>query len=132
MTEFMRLAAGILFVFSVIFIWMMLLYQFVLTVGGFLWRRAWSREVQGPAPPAAWPGSRSGTRPQRRGSHRRPPSTIFCGWTIRRERLEIIIINDGSTDRTAGLVRQAQQGLSPGTGCSIFREARADGERAPC
>ena len=54
-------------------IWLMLLYQFVLTIGGFLWRQRLA--------PAETPGRPSGRmagcldpdpRPERRESHRRP------------------------------------------------------------
>ncbi len=119
MTEFVRLAAEILFVFSVVFIWTMLLYQFVLTIGGFLWRAAWSREVERrPAPPAEWPGV-SILVPARN------EEKVIDGLLDHlqrldypRDRLEIIVINDGSTDRTASLVRLGPERLPAASGCS--------------
>ena len=99
----------------------MLLYQFVLTIGGFLWRAAWSREVERrPSPPAEWPGV-SILVPARN------EEKVIDGLLDHlqrldypRDRLEIIVINDGSTDRTAGLVR-----LRPERRCPQLAAARA-------
>lgn len=110
MKEFLNLAAAILFVFSVIFIWTMLLYQFVLTIGGVRWRRAWARETRRTPAPADWPGV-SVLIPARN------EEKVIGGLLDHllrldypRDRLEIIVIDDGSTDGTSSLVRRCQQG----------------------
>jgi len=106
MTAFRLLTEG-LFVFAVIFIWLMLLYQFVLTVGGFfVWRKY--RRYESPDDGDEGLPSVSVLVPAR-------DEEKVVGDIIRslselrypRDRLEILIINDGSRDRTAEIVRRA-------------------------
>ncbi len=108
METHMRTAIEILFVFSVVSIWLMLLYQFVLTIGGFLWRIAWLRSERRPVPPVEWPGI-SILIPARN------EEKVILGlldhlltMDYPQDRMEIIVINDGSTDGTADLVRRVR------------------------
>jgi cellulose synthase/poly-beta-1,6-N-acetylglucosamine synthase-like glycosyltransferase len=105
----MRTAAEVLFVFSVVSIWLMLLYQFVLTIGGFLWRVIWLRSERRAVPPDEWPGV-SILIPARN------EEKVILGlldhllaMDYPRDRMEIIVINDGSTDGTADLVRRVRK-----------------------
>ena len=108
MRSVFRLLTDAVFVFSVIFIWLMLLYQFVLTLGGFLYRRQTCRKkAAAPREPLDLPAvsvlipARNeekviGGLLEKIGSLRYPA-----------ELLEIIVINDGSSDRTEALVLEA-------------------------
>ena len=93
------------FVFSVLFIWVMLLYQFFLTLGGFLWRQKCrkeereleKREIELPGVSILIPARNE---------------ELVIDQTIRRmlefdypsDRMEVIVINDGSTDRTGEII----------------------------
>jgi len=102
-----RLLTDAVFVFSVIFIWLMLLYQFVLTLGGFLYRRQiYRKKADGREPvdlpavsvliPARNEEKVIGGLLEKIGSLRYPA-----------DRLEVIVINDGSSDCTEALVLEA-------------------------
>ena len=93
------------FVFSVLFIWVMLLYQFFLTLGGFLWRQKCrkeereleKREIELPGVSILIPARNE---------------ELVIDQTIRRmlefdypsDRMEVIVINDGSADRTGEII----------------------------
>ncbi|MBM3296904.1 MAG: glycosyltransferase family 2 protein [Candidatus Aminicenantes bacterium] len=103
MSGVLRLAADALFVFSVVFIWLMLIYQFVLSVGGFLLRARTRR--RGRAAPPAEPPMVSILIPARN------EETVIgslldriAAFTYPQDKIEILVINDGSTDRTAETV----------------------------
>jgi len=109
MTSIFKLAVDALFVFSVIFIWLMLLYQFVLTLGGFfLWKKEKNQE-NSPVDPAELPGV-SVLIPAKNEEK-------VIGNLIKRlreldypqEKLEIIVINDGSQDETGSIVSAAAE-----------------------
>jgi cellulose synthase/poly-beta-1,6-N-acetylglucosamine synthase-like glycosyltransferase len=107
MRSVFRLLIDAVFVFSVIFIWLMLLYQFVLTLGGFLYRRQiYRKKADGREPvdlpavsvliPARNEEKVIGGLLEKIGSLRYPA-----------DRLEVIVINDGSSDCTEALVLEA-------------------------
>jgi len=95
-----------LFIFAVVFIWLMLIYQFVLTIGGVLfWRK---EKLRGVAAEVArrdrWP-TISVLIPAKN------EALVIGGLLAKllaqnypRSKMEIIVINDGSTDLTASLV----------------------------
>ncbi|MGQ9618772.1 MAG: glycosyltransferase [Candidatus Aminicenantia bacterium] len=93
-----------IFVFSVIFIWLMLIYQFVLTVGGFLWKRKLSMEKfvfsekELPSISVLVPA-----RDEEKVIGKLIESLTKLKYP--QEKIEIIVINDGSEDRTEEIVR---------------------------
>lgn len=106
MSSVFRLLVDIIFVFAVIFIWLMLLYQYVLTLGGFLYRMKLRKEAK------ILPGNLN-----------LPPVSVLIparneekviGNILDRlqdldfpgEKLEILVIDDGSGDKTGGIVRK--------------------------
>jgi cellulose synthase/poly-beta-1,6-N-acetylglucosamine synthase-like glycosyltransferase len=107
MTAVLRLLRDGMFVFSVIFIWLMLLYQFVLTAAGFLFRRRLRKEKDPAVPDEALPRV-SVLVPARN-------EAMVIGDLLHRlgeldyppDRLEIIVIDDDSTDGTGALVERA-------------------------
>ena len=131
MEKFMRMAAEILFVFSVISIWIMLLYQFVLTIGGFLWRVKWLRAERRAVPPVEWPGVSILIPARNEGKVILGLLDHLLAMDYPRDRLEIIVINDGSSDGTADLVRRVQK-TPPACGWKIYRRRKGDGARASC
>jgi cellulose synthase/poly-beta-1,6-N-acetylglucosamine synthase-like glycosyltransferase len=104
-----KLLVDVIFVFSVIFIWLMLLYQFVLTIGGFIVWRKFKKKQQDRLDPGDLP-SVSIIIPARNEEK-------VIGKLLKRiglfdypsQKLEILVINDGSEDRTGEIVeRQAR------------------------
>jgi hypothetical protein len=99
----LQFLANAVFVFSVIFIWLMIFYQFVLTIGGFLLRMKLKR-TPSEEPPENLPGV-SILIPARNEAR-------VIGGLLERigefnypaDRIEIIVINDGSTDRTGEIL----------------------------
>ncbi len=113
-----RLLVDTVFVFSVIFIWAMILYQFVLTVGGFLWRRKVRREDAeadraDAAAKAAGDDSPDGRLPRVSVLVPARNEEKVVGDLVARirafdypaDRIEVIVVDDGSADRTAEIVR---------------------------
>lgn len=108
MSGILRLAVDALFVFSVVFIWLMLIYQFVLSVGGFLLRVRTRRTGRAALP--ADPPTVSILIPARN------EETVIgalldriAAFTYPRDKIEVLVINDGSTDRTAETVERRSQ-----------------------
>lgn len=98
------------FVFAVIFIWLMLLYQFVLCLGGFLLRRRLRRRPGAPARDEALPAV-TVLVPAR------DEEAVIAGTVARLQelgypegKLEILIVNDGSRDRTLAAARRQAGG----------------------
>jgi len=107
MKNLLNILLNSLFVFSVIFIWLMLLYQFVLCLGGFLLRQRLRRRALAPESP---------------DDARLPPVTVLV--PARNEekviaatvlhlqklsypegKLEFLVVNDGSSDGTLATAR---------------------------
>jgi cellulose synthase/poly-beta-1,6-N-acetylglucosamine synthase-like glycosyltransferase len=98
------------FVFAVIFIWLMLLYQFVLCLGGFLLRRRLRRHPGAPARDEDLPAV-TVLVPAR------DEEAVIAGTVARLQelgypegKLEIMIVNDGSRDRTLAAARRQAGG----------------------
>lgn len=103
MKTFLKLAVDALFVFSVVFIWLMLLYQFVLTVGGFFLRRRIRRGRENVS--AGDPPPVTVLIPAR--NEEAVIETLLArvgAFAYPRDKIEILVINDGSTDETARAV----------------------------
>lgn len=100
----LKLLIDALFVFSVIFIWLMLLYQFVLTLGGFwLWKKE-GRLVKDPPSPDSLPMV-SILIPAR--NEEKVIGALLSSLQeleYPHDKLEILIINDGSQDKTGEIV----------------------------
>ena len=95
----------ILFIFSVALIWFMLMYQFVLALGGYLYSRKSSRErrhlerqdLKLPALSILVPAHNEELVIER------TIETILKS-DYPREKIELIVLNDGSTDQTASVL----------------------------
>ncbi len=104
MKELFQILINSIFVFSVIFIWLMLLYQFILTIGGFLWRNKLSKESYNfseddlPSVSVLIPA-----RNEEKVIGKLIESLLQMEYP--KEKIEIIVINDGSDDRTEEIVR---------------------------
>ena len=94
-----------IFVFSVIFIWLMLLYQFVLCLGGFFLRLRLRRQAQAPVPDDKLP-SVTVVVPAR-DEEKVIAATVSRLQELRypEGKLEILIVNDGSRDGTLEAAR---------------------------
>jgi len=105
----LKLIIDALFVFSVIFIWLMLLYQFVLTLGGFwLWKKE-GRSVKDPPSPDSMPPV-SILIPAR--NEEKVIGALLSSLQELKfpfDKLEIIVINDGSKDKTGEIVLEKAQ-----------------------
>lgn len=105
MKGFFNFLVNAIFVFSVIFIWLMLTYQFVLTIGGFLWRRKLLSEKYNikedmlPSVSILIPA-----RNEEKVIGKLIESLLRMNYP--KEKLEIIVINDGSQDRTEEIVKE--------------------------
>ncbi len=105
MKEIFQLLVNSIFVFSVIFIWLMLLYQFVLTIGGFLWRRRVLKEnLNFPEDKLPSVSILIPARNEEKVIGKLIHSLLNLKYP--EEKLEIIVINDGSSDRTEEIVRE--------------------------
>ena len=95
----------LLFVGSVFLIWAMLLYQFILTLAGYLYSRAASREkrrldavrLETPSVSILIPAHNEELVIER------TLQSIFAS-DFPREKMEVIVIDDASTDKTAGML----------------------------
>lgn len=102
----LRLLIDALFVFSVIFIWLMLLYQFVLTLGGFrLWKKERHSLKVTPSLDSLPPVS---VLIPARNEEKVIGSLLASLQELNypAEKLEIIVINDGSQDKTGKIVEE--------------------------
>lgn len=107
------LATGFLhaaFVFAVIFIWFMLLYQFVLCLGGYRLRMCLRRHVPPPVDDAELPEVTL-LVPARNEEKviTAAVARLLC-LQYPAGKLDVVVVNDGSSDRTAALARQAARG----------------------
>lgn len=94
------------FVFSVVFIWLMLLYQFVLTIGGFLWRQRLRAHRDERIADDALPGV-SILIPAKNEEKVIASLLQRIGeFDYPREKVEVVVINDGSTDHTAAIITE--------------------------
>jgi len=107
MTAALRLLRDGIFVFSVIFIWLMLLYQFVLTAAGFRFRRRLRKEREPDVPDADLPGVSILIPARNEAKVIRDLLERLCGLHYPADRMEIIVVDDGSTDGTGDLVETA-------------------------
>lgn len=106
MISLLRLLTDAIFVFSVIFIWLMIIYQFVLTIGGFRWRLKILKEEKIPVHKFELP-TVSVLIPAR--NEEKVIGNILDkirSLNYPQEKIEIIVINDGSTDRTKEVVEK--------------------------
>lgn len=105
MMSAVRLFVDSVFVFSVIFIWLMLLYQFVLCIGGFLLWKKEKKESKPSVPdkdlpevsiiiPARNEEKVIGSLLDRIGEMDYP-----------KEKMEILVVDDGSQDRTGEILK---------------------------
>jgi cellulose synthase/poly-beta-1,6-N-acetylglucosamine synthase-like glycosyltransferase len=101
-----------LFVFAVIFIWLMLLYQFVLCLGGFFLRRRVQRRPPAPLPDDRLPSVTVLVPAHDEG--RVIAATVARLQALRypEGKLEFMIINDASRDDTLAAARR-QAGADP-------------------
>jgi cellulose synthase/poly-beta-1,6-N-acetylglucosamine synthase-like glycosyltransferase len=104
MIEIGRTVTNGIFVFAVVFIWLMLLYQFVLTIGGFLCKRKTLKEEAIEVADSLLPSVSIlipakneekviGSLLERIREFDYPP-----------EKIEVVVINDGSTDSTEKII----------------------------
>ncbi|MBN1271157.1 MAG: glycosyltransferase family 2 protein [Candidatus Aminicenantes bacterium] len=105
MRSFFRFFIDLIFVFAVIFIWLMLIYQYVLTLGGFFYRlklKKESRRVkgQGNLPSVSILIPARNEEKVIRNLLQRLQSLNYP-----EDKMEIIVINDGSTDGTESIVQ---------------------------
>ncbi|MBN1938058.1 MAG: glycosyltransferase family 2 protein [Candidatus Aminicenantes bacterium] len=107
MTSVLRLLRDGLFVFSVIFIWLMLLYQFVLTAAGFRFRRRLDKEGEPEDGDIELPGVSILVPARNEAKVILDLLERLGGLDYPAGRLEFIIIDDGSTDGTGDLVESA-------------------------
>lgn len=109
MISFLRLLVDTLFVFSVIFIWLMLLYQFALTIGGFMLRRKTTKEESKEVDDKNLP-SVSILIPSRNEEKVIGKLLERIQYFVYpRNKIEVIVINDGSRDSTARIVQEKVQ-----------------------
>lgn len=115
MSSFFRLLRDGLFIFAVIFIWLMLLYQFILTVGGVLFWRRETRSQRNRARTTDNTGSEETEKENLPSLSVLIPArneALVVGALLERllaqdyppEKMEIVVVNDGSTDATAEIV----------------------------
>jgi len=104
---FVSIVFNIAFMFAVSVIWIMILYQLILTLFGYRYRRESARNAsETMTHPREWPGV-SILVPARNES-------VVIGSTLRKilaldypaARMECIVINDGSTDNTRSIIEQ--------------------------
>ena len=106
MTAALRLLRDGIFVFSVIFIWLMLLYQFVLTAGGFLLRRRMRKEKTPDIPESELPGVSLLLPARNEAKVIRTLLARLLELNYPADRMEMIVIDDGSTDGTGDIAEE--------------------------
>jgi len=99
-----RILLNIVFVFSVIFIWLMLIYQFFLTIGGFLLNRKIIRESRRPREDSPLPPVSILIPARNEAKVIEGLLRAIGNLDYPQDRLQVIVINDGSTDGTAEIV----------------------------
>lgn len=110
MTSLLELLINAFFVFAIVFIWLMLLYQFILTIGGFLYRRKLEktdcRDIDDDKLPSV--SILIPARNEEKVIEKLIGS--IQNFIYPEDKIEVIVINDGSQDRTEQIVsRLAQQ-----------------------
>lgn len=108
MSETITLVLSGLFVLSVIFIWFMIAYQLVLTVAGFFYRIHSNREklaVDG-MPPIDYPAVCVLIPAHNEEQVMGETLEAVLGFDYPREKLQILVVNDGSSDRTGEIVKE--------------------------
>jgi len=110
MSLFLNVLLNGLFVFSVIFIWLMLLYQFVLCLGGFFLRQRLRR--RGPAAIDDEKLPAVTVLVPARNEEKVIAATVSRLQELRypQGKLEIVIVNDGSSDGTLAAARSRADG----------------------
>ena len=114
---FESIVFNILFLFSVSVIWMMILYQLILTLYGYRHRRAMEKRLAQANPPDASLPPVSILIPARN-------EEVVIAQTLEKilaldypsDKMEVIVINDGSTDRTQSILeayREKDQRVIP-------------------
>jgi len=93
-----------IFVFSVVFIWLMLLYQFVLTIGGFLCNRKAKKEDAIEIDEALLPTVSILIPAKNEEKVIGSLLSRIMEFDYPSEKLEVIVINDASTDNTAKII----------------------------
>ncbi len=104
MNPFFDLLVNALFVFSIIFIWIMLLYQFILTVGGFLFRRKLMQEKIELVNEDVLPTVSILIPARNEEIVIKKLIENIQDFKYPREKIEIICLNDGSKDRTGAIL----------------------------
>lgn len=107
MTAALRLLRDGLFVFSVIFIWLMLLYQFVLTTGGFLLRRRMRKAAAPVGTDADLPGVSILIPARNEAKVIRTLIAKLRELTYPADRMEMIVVDDGSDDGTGNIAEES-------------------------
>ncbi len=104
MTSLLHFLVNALFVFSVVFIWLMLLYQFVLCIGGFLWHQQAGRGQKTSVGNDCLPRVSILIPAHNEEKVIELAVTRMCELHYPKDKLEILVINDGSSDRTGEIL----------------------------
>ena len=104
MNSIFKLLIDSIFVFSVILIWIMLIYQFILTLGGFLLRKKNKKKDNQKIKKFIFPGVSILIPARNEEMVIARLLEKIQGFDYPMDKLEIIVINDGSEDKTATIV----------------------------
>jgi len=102
----LRILLNAVFVFAVIFIWLMLIYQFLLAVGGFRLRLMILKEEKRPMDESALPDVSILIPAKNEEKVIGGLLDKISSLQYPAEKLEVIVINDGSTDATGEIVEK--------------------------